>query len=555
MKTLRPYQLEALNNLKIALKNHKEPVLVTASVGAGKSLIIAECIKWLVSHKKRVLCLTMNSSLIEQNAKTYEEQQGKSGIYCSGLKSKQTTEMVIFASPHSIVQGIRSKTKISKVSFDCVIVDEAHNIHPHDKYTMYWRIFLHYSMLCQERQCNFRIVGLTGTPYRGKNESIVGEHAFFKHEVCNINATWLIQNGYLTRPVFGDPPEQSIDFSKVRMTNMGKFNNSDLQKVINKNRRLTFEILQEVLMIMQTRVGAFIFASTTKHCQECIEALGEHQSAIITAKTPHLERKKILEDARSGKIKFLINVNCLTVGVDVPTFDTAVFLRPTESLVLYTQAVGRVLRLAKDKEEALILDYAGNVERFGDMDDAIINEANQPKEKNQHEFVIPCQSCGTKNTEHARRCIGVQDKKRCDYYFEWKECENCEAQNDIVARVCRNCQKELIDPNNKLKTKASNLQTQIMKVTSMQWFFRNETQLIVLYRNDTQIFSETFYLSSEKAQRYTYGVFFKKHYEHASDFYLFMKHPKALQSAMSKRYPECPYEIEISNGKIIKKHF
>src|SRR5271170_5238787 len=99
MKTLRPYQQDVLDKLRVRLKETDEPLLVNASVGAGKSLIIAELLMIIERAGWRALCLTMNSTLIRQNAETYIAQGGKAGIYCAALGEKDTSEPIVFASP------------------------------------------------------------------------------------------------------------------------------------------------------------------------------------------------------------------------------------------------------------------------------------------------------------------------------------------------------------------------------------------------------------------------------------------------------------------------
>jgi len=333
MITLRPYQQEALDKLKQSLKSNKEPILVTASVGAGKSLIIAELLKLMESVGYPVLCLTLNSTLIKQNANTYQLQGGKCGIYCAGLKSKECKPLIVFASPHSVSQDIKNKKEISSKPFKLIVVDEAHNIHPHDNKTMYMRIFNHYAMLAQQEQYSFRIVGLTGTPFRGKSQSIIGENAFFKHEVCNISTSYLIDEGYLVRPIFNDI-ETAYDFKDIKVRSTGKFDQKQIEAKIDE--RLTSTIMSEILHIVSSsRNGAFIFCSSAKHCHEALKSLPEGEAHIILGETPFDERERIIELAREGKVKYLLSVNCLMTGVDVPLFDTIAWLRPTESLTIY----------------------------------------------------------------------------------------------------------------------------------------------------------------------------------------------------------------------------
>lgn len=563
-KQLRPYQQEALNSLIENMKLSSEPLLVNASVGAGKSLIIAELLLHIERMGWRALCLTLSSVLVEQNAHTYKLQKGHAGIYCAALKSKAFKESVIFATPHSVCKDIQRKGNISSQPFNIIIVDECHNISPHDNNSMYMRIMNHYGLMAQIEQYDFRIVGLTGTPYRGKNELIVGEKAFFKKEVCSITTSWLIEQGYLVRPLFGIPKAETFDFSQLRIENTGKFNQKQLQDIVDKNERLTGQIMRELTTIVESKYnGAFIFASTVKHCLECLKSLPEDKAAIITGETPHEERKKILEKARNGDIKYLVNVNCLTVGVDVPSYDVCCWVRPTESLVLYTQGIGRVLRLHPNKSHSLILDYAGNIERHGDIDDSIINEAIKPNEDNIKDYCIPCYICNTLNAITARRCIGMgHNNKRCDHYFEFKPCSNCGTENDIVAKECRLCHQELIDPNAKLK-KA--IITDMLPVTKANYFIsktNNSFCVNAIYYTavDNVIVNERYFLSSEKARNIFYAKFVRMHFDNASEWYMKMRSPQEIYRMLQSCDLKTPYILkctidENKEYKILKKHF
>ena len=522
-KTLRPYQAEALQKLRQRLKETTHPLLVNASVGAGKSLILSELLLIIERSSFRALCLTLNSTLIQQNSNTYQLQGGNAGIYCAGLKAKDCKQSVIFGSPHSVSQGIRNKDDISRQPFNLIVVDECQNISAHDEDSMFMRILNHYGSMAQLERYNFRIVGLTGTPYRGKGISIIGPNELFKEEVCNISTSWLIEKGFLVKPSFGLTNVDAIDFSDCRVQNTGKFKHDDLEKAIHKDERLTGEIMREVASIVESgRNGAFIFAATRKHCYECAKSLPDGQWAVITGETKHEDRKIALDNARNGDIKFLISVGCLNVGVDIPNFDVCAWLRPTESLVLYTQGIGRVLRLHPGKQSALVLDYAQNLERHGDIDDPIINEAIRPGPQDERDYCIPCYTCNTNNLPTCRRCIGIVDGKRCDHYFEFKDCPNCQIPNDITSRHCRGCEAELIDPNAKL-TKATELHTLDVREAKYWVSTAGYTSFPVIniqYKtNDKDVF-EVYFTNSEKAKNICYAKFCRYHIPNASDYYM-----------------------------------
>lgn len=574
MKILRPYQQEVLNQLKVKLKETEHPLLVNASVGAGKSLIIAELLMIIERAGWRALCLTMNSTLIKQNSETYIGQGGNSGIYCAALNLKNTEQPIIFASPMSVKGSIKKDGKLANTAFNLIVVDECHNINFNDQSTTYMRIFNHYSHLAQRLGHKVRYVGLTGTPYRGKGYTIVGKDQFFKEEVCAITAEWLIDNGYLTNPIWG-ACEKSLqyDFQKLKVNSMGKFNAIELDTVIHKTPRLTAKIMEEVQGIVEDRKGAFIFASSVKHCYECAEWLPAGETAIITGDTSDNLREQYISQAKAGIIKYLVNVNVLCTGVDVPTFDTVVFVRPTESLVLYMQCLGRGLRLADGKTDCLILDYAGNLDRHGDIDNPIINKALKPKHDNDPDYCIECFNCNTMNTLMARRCIGTKDDKRCDHWFEWKDCPTCGTKNDIVSRQCRSCGSELIDPNRNLNQKAS---TQIRYIYDVE-----QTEYVLSISNGYPLFiikytikgstgyvcrskiTENFYLKTEKSINFFYHTVAKKHFKYFDSYenlYADLVNIEFLKDVIQENELYSPTKIECVDKdgrslKVVKKHF
>lgn len=564
MKTLRPYQKQVIEKIKQRWKETNHPLLVNASVGAGKSLIIAEILLLCARVGYRGLCITMNSTLIQQNAHAYNLQDGDAGIYCAGLKSKTTKKSIIFGSPHSVLQGIRDKEEISRQKFNIIIVDECHQIAPHNASSMFMRILNHYGLMAQEEQYSFRILGLSGTPYRDKAISIVGPNELFKEEVASISTSWLIENNYLTKPYFGFTEADSIDFSSCQIDSFGKFNQKDLNKAISKDERLTAEIMRELQAVIKNgRKGCFIFASTKNHCMECARSLPDGEWAIVTGDTSHDDRKKILEDAKNGIIKYLINVNVLTTGIDLPLFDVCAWLRPTESLILFVQGIGRVLRLHPGKSSALILDYAQNLQRHGHIDDQIINEAIQPKEnENIEEYPFVCYTCNTKNSVHARRCRGIIDNKRCEYFFEFKDCA-CGTKNDITARECRSCNAELIDPNAKLTRHKP--ETYNLKVIKAEYNIapQGNTSLPIInakYYCAGAMVYESHFTSSKKSQNIFYAKFLRPHLDNASDYYMHLSNIHRMKKMLEEPALKTPSELVCTKNEhgfynIVKKVF
>lgn len=550
MKQLRDYQQQAVYETWQALKESDDPVCLYASVGAGKSLMLADILLTIQKANKRALCLVNNSELVRSNCQAFNEQGGQGSIYCAALNEKNCKAPVVFATPQTVLNGINKHKNISKIQFNLIIVDEAHSINFKNEQSTFMQILRFY----KQNYPAMRLLGATGTPFRYKGDPIEGKNCLFKSKVGNITTSWLISEGYLVKPIYEVDRELTIDFSTVKIDSTGKFNNKELEKTVNKNIRLTGKILLNLQDIMKTRKGCFIFCCTKRHCIEAASVLPSHETAIITADTKN--RTEILNKARAGKIKYLININVLTTGIDVPSFDTLLFLRPTESLVLTVQMMGRVLRLHPDKQSALILDCAGNIERHSDWDDPLIIDALAQTRDKEQRLIFPCPTCDTMNSEHARRCIGLVNDKRCDFYFEWKDCAQCHGKNDLVSRYCRHCEAELIDPNTKLKAIDFEAPTITVKVLGYKYWVQESgrfTQFRATYQYEHhggkflahECWTPT---SSDKAKNVFYGQFVSKHTDDPSFWYHHLTKSVYLNALI--KHARTPDELILKyNGK------
>jgi DNA repair protein RadD len=576
MKILRPYQQEAVNQCWQALKLNNEPVLLMASVGAGKSLMLANILLTIQKANKKALCLVNNAELVRNNCETFIEQGGTASIYCAALGKKDTNASVIFGTPQSILNGIDKNGHISRIKFNLIVVDEAHAINYLNHRSCFMRILRHY----RQEYPALRLLGATGTNFRFKGTSIVGEDCLFKTQVGNITTEQLINDKYLIEPSFEVDKDLIIDFSNVKIKSNGQFDQKQLELVVEKSARLTELICKQVIHIMksQNRRGVFFFATTKKHAEEIFSHLPESESAIILGDTPQNERTQILDKARAGFIKYLVNIAIISVGVDVPAYDTIAYLRPTESLVLLVQTMGRVLRLSPStrKTDALVLDFSGNIERHRDWDNPILLDAVKKTIDKDKPLVISCPSCLTMNTQDARRCIGTLTKegvnvdkekpKRCEYYFEFKDCfnSNCNAKNDIAARLCHACGEELIDPNEKLSL--AKIQNNLITVDVLEAKYalsgtNHGFRINCMYKFANESGNkgcafEHYSPINEKARRVFYGKFVKQHCVDSNKWYMHLQNRNKVEEMLQE--VRTPLSLLISNeyeGVKIKKKF
>jgi len=510
---LRPYQQEAHDAAIAWVRKYKAPCVLELPTGAGKSHVIAAMANTLheISKGKHILCIQPSKELLEQNSDKYRATGNQCSLFSASVGAICLKHPVVFGTEKTI------KNRLHRFGnqFCAIILDEAHRITP---------TIIEIINAIRTENPNLRVIGLSATPYRMGSGYIykqdergiaTGHDGYFMQRVYMLPARYLIENGYLTQPVVGAINSGHYETKNMQLNSMGKFSSSDIDKAYHGRGRLTSAIVADVVMQAQNRHGVMFFAATVQHAEEIMESLPPKLSAIVTGKTNKHDRALILERFKAKRIKYLVNVEVLTTGFDAPHVDVIAILRATESVALLQQIIGRGLRVAPNKQNCLVLDYAENVDRHC-PDSDIFNPEIKEKTKSATEETLAClcPECkhinyfakkdnpeklpinihgyfidlegNTIDTEHGatpahfgRRCNGwnpVQGGgfERCEYRWTFKPCVHCNAENDIAARYCCECKGELIDPNEKLVAdfiahKKDPTQVQTDKVLSMMY--------------------------------------------------------------------------------------
>jgi len=514
MYKLRSYQQKAVDSTISYFKKKREPALIVLPTGAGKSLVIAELAKLA---KGRVLILAHVKELVEQNYLKFKSYDLDAGIYSAGLNQKDSYQKVIFGSIQSVARAQESFFS----GFTLLIIDECHRVSLEDD-TQYSSVI----RKLQNLNKNICILGLTATPYRlgvgwiyniGHNGEIqTEEERFFKRCVFELPLDYMIKNKYLTPPVKIDIPVTSYDFSEL--TQKGKlYSLAEVDELLRQQRRLTPLIIKNIIDIVDQyeRQGVMIFSSTVKHAEEIMEYLPPGDARIVLGETDLSVRDDIINDFKEKKFKYLVNVSVLTTGFDAPHVDVIAILRPTESVSLYQQIIGRGLRLDKDKKDCFVLDYTG-------MGHNIYSPEIMDKKTNNESVpvIVPCPQCGFSNNfwgildhdgeliEHyGRKCRGsFQDldtfkNTPCGFLFRYKLCDKCSCENDITARECKQCGNVLIDADSKLKQAKLSKNAHILKPELINFEERMDKNgkpflEIKYYDCDAQYLSEIHYLNN-----------------------------------------------------------
>ncbi len=400
---LRPYQKEA-SDAAVRFFNSKEQKnsIIVAPTGAGKSIIIADIAYKLDGN---VLVLVPNKEILEQN---YEKLKSYGvddvAIYSASLNSKNI-DRITFATIGSIINR-----KEDFNLFKAVIIDECHNVNATGG--MYKDFLTHVKR---------KVLGFTATPYRlftqqgiiakGKflpngsyKESDYFKNSFepkhgitqtnkciekfltrtrpkmFDDVIYQISIQELLTDGFLSRLTYFSQLKL-VDTNRVKRNSTGRdYDEVSLSKEFercNLTERLA-EIVNRLLHPKNgiPRKGILVFTKFIEESQALCKMVPN--CAFLTGETKKKDREKIIANFKSGKIKVLANVGILTTGFDYPALDTIVLARPTMSLSLYYQMLGRILRPFPNKQ-GWVVDLCGNVERFGEVENFHLVE-NKPKE-------------------------------------------------------------------------------------------------------------------------------------------------------------------------------
>lgn len=357
----RAYQQAAIDCVTAWLASREDSCTVVLPTGSGKTIVMAGlCQDYLTTWPDtRILVLAHVRELIEQNAQKLAAlwPEAPLGVYSAGLKQRDTQSAVIFAGIQSV------HTRASELGhFDLIFIDEAHRI-PASGLGMY-RTFIAAMTAINP---HLRVVGFTATPYRLGVGKIYGPDKILNGVCYEIGVGELIKQGYLSRLVSRGSKARA-DFSGVAIKK-GEYVEAEQEAVLMEGDLVERTAL-EITQLAADRNAWLIFSPTLAHAEAISAALGALgvNAPVIHAGTPPDERERLITDYRAHRLRALVNINVLSEGFDAPHVDCVVMLRRTKSAGLYYQQVGRALRLAPGKTDALVLDFVGNVGEHGPID-------------------------------------------------------------------------------------------------------------------------------------------------------------------------------------------
>jgi len=339
--TLRPYQVEAMESIQQHLDKGVVKQLIVLPTGSGKTVIFSSIPQFIKDSLPMLVLAHRRELLIQAKDKILWANPGLDVQIEKAEDSASLCDVVVASVPTLGRADSERIKKYPKDYFKTIIVDEAH----HAAAETYRRILDYFNP-------NF-LLGVTATPQRSDSVRLIDvfdEITYYK------TIQDLIKEGYLCR-LIGYRIRTDTDISEVE-TNNGDFIASQLEDAINTPTR-NATVVKSYLEFAKDK-KAIVFAAGIEHAQALATAFRSSKISVrvVIGTTPDDERKTILSDFSSGKIKIIVNVGVLTEGFDEPSIGAIILARPTRSNLLYTQIVGRGTRTFEGKDHCIIIDIA-----------------------------------------------------------------------------------------------------------------------------------------------------------------------------------------------------
>lgn len=335
MYDLRPYQKEAVDSIFTEWdEKHRKKTLLVLPTGCGKTICFAAVADRIIKRGGRVLVLAHRDELLAQ---ARDKLTSVCGITPAMEKGKETA---IGSSSPIVISSVQSLSREKRLLFyprdyfAAIIIDEAHHAPTND----YKKILEHFS--------SAKVLGVTATPERGDHKKLGFDSIAYEYSLPQA-----VKDGWLS-PILAQTIPLKLDITSVHIEG-GDYAKDELKSVLTP---YLHEIAQKMLTYCKGR-KTVAFLPLVSMCDEFCSVLNKVGISAHTISGKSSDRSEILSDFSSGKYSVLCNAMLLTEGWDCPAVDCIIVLRPTRSESLYRQMVGRGMRLSKDKENLLLLDF------------------------------------------------------------------------------------------------------------------------------------------------------------------------------------------------------
>jgi DNA repair protein RadD len=443
---LRDYQQYAINQIFNYLNTTTGNGVVCMPTGVGKSHVISGTIEQGMAwrYNTRWMILTNVKELIQQNFNKLIDAwpHAPAGIYSAGLGRKEALPITF--------GGIQSAVNNPELFgfIDLLFIDECQFLNPQAD-----GLYMQFIKALKVKNPNLRVIGLTATPWRMGMGHIV-DGTIFHHVICDMTGldafNWFIDQGYIVRLV-ARPTETKLDLSGVSISK-GDFAQGQLQKAVD-HAETTSRALYEACYWGQNRRAWLVFASGIEHAQHISDELNRmgvkstYVHSNLDKEFGKGERDKRIAAFRRGEYRAIVNYGILTTGFDDPRIDMIIMLRPTLSVPLWVQMLGRGTRTDyylgnyprsildtvegrlwaiqnSQKHDCLVLDFARNTQRLGPINDPLI-----PRKKGEGTGEVPIKLCAIGKMKNPASGCGTMNHTRNKY------CDGCHAEFDFTVKI------------------------------------------------------------------------------------------------------------------------
>lgn len=371
---LRDYQKVAADKAVAFLLDKKKKYngIIVIPTGGGKSWCIASIANRLNDN---VLIFCPSREILVQN---YEKMQKicpfDCAVYSASVGQKQIAK-ITFA---TIGSAINHMDEFKHFKF--VLIDECHLVNP--KEGMY-KTFLS-SLKC-------KVLGLTATPYRLSSSRDFGSMLkfitrtkphVFSEVIYHVQVSTLLDMGYLAKLNYYPMNPSGWNELNLQVNTTGAdYTDKSIQKEYERIDFYSY-LVHIVQRLMNPKAGGkrkgiLVFTRFLKEAEQLTWSIPG--CTIVSGDTPKSTRERILAAFKSGEIPVVANVGVLVCGFDYPELDTVVMARPTMSLAMWYQIVGRAIRPHPQKEVGWIVDLCGNIKRFGEVSDLRLVDGSNGK--------------------------------------------------------------------------------------------------------------------------------------------------------------------------------
>jgi len=400
---LRPYQQQLIDDTRFQLQLGRKKVLIVLPTGGGKTVCFSHIAESASKKGNRVCVLVHRAELLDQASRSMPVRHG---LIAAG-RSMDLSHSVQIASVQTLARRLH---QLPKDFFQLLIVDEAH----HTTAGTWAKVVEHFD--------SARLIGVTATPIRLDGRGL-GEH--YESMVVGPSAQWLTENGFLSQAKVLAPPGIQTSGLKKRM---GDFDMKQAEGLLQEGQAMG-DCLTHYRQHLNGQT-AIAFCCSVAHSQAVaglFQANGV-AAASIDGKMDVNRRRSLLASLGRGEIKVLTSCALIGEGVDVPSVGGCILLRPTSSVGLHLQMIGRCLRVSPGKDRAVILDHVGNTLRLGH------------------------------HLEHREWTLDGEQKAKREKCTSVKVCPKCFAAMSSQASECEECGHRFVVERRELKTVAGTLQ-------------------------------------------------------------------------------------------------